>query len=87
MTWTNLLRDPDGFRYRTYQTLSSGAVLKIKCTTQKAPTKCPALAYILTGTDPPKITKLENQHNHGAEVPANEVRKVEKNTLKAAALS
>ena len=41
-----------------------------------APTKCPELAYILTGTDPSKITKLQlvKQNNHGAEVLANKVR-------------
>ena len=80
---TNLLRD----RYRKYQTISSGTVEKMRCTKQRPPIKCPALAYIVKGTNPPQISKLVNQHNHGAELLANEVRSIEQEAIKATALS
>ena len=84
---TNLLRDQDGYKYRTYQTISSGTVLKMRCTKQKPPIRCPAVAYIVKGSNPPQITKLTNQHNHGAEVIADEVRTLEQDAIKSAALS
>ena len=84
---TNLLRDPDGYRYRTYRTISDGTVTSMRCVKQKPPTKCAAVAYMLNGTDPPEILRITNQHNHGVEVLTTEVRKVEQNTIKSAALA
>ena len=79
---TNLLRDPDGYRYRTYRTISDGTVTSMRCVKQRTPTKCAAVAYMLNGTDPPEILRITNQHNHGVEVLTTEVRKVEQNTIK-----
>ena len=84
---TNLLRDPDGYKYRTCRTISNGTVETSCCVKQKPPTKCAAVAYMLKGTDPPEILKVTKEHNHGAEVLTTEVRKVEQTTIKAAAMA
>ena len=39
------------------ETLASATVVKMRCTMQKAPTKCLAIAFVLKETDPPLITK------------------------------
>ena len=49
--------------------------------------KCPATAYITKGSDPPEITKLGGEHNHGVELLINEVRDLEKDTIIAAAMT
>ena len=68
---TTLLRDPDGYKYRVYQTISDGTVNTMRCFKQKPPTKH-AAAY-MKGTDPQEILKITNQHNHGAEALKTEV--------------
>jgi len=70
------LRDPDGYRYKTYRTISDGTVTSMRCVKQRPPIKCAAVAYMLNGTDPPRILKITNQHNHGVEVLRTEVRKI-----------
>ena len=83
---TNLLKDSDGFRYRKFREIKAG--ITYRCTKKDA-LGCPATAMIdkNTITDcEPDILEINHLHNHGADAIGPEVRRIENESIHAAAL-
>ena len=83
---TNLLKDPDGFRYRKFREIKSG--ITYRCN-KKDSLGCPAVALIdkCTITDClVDILEINHLHNHGPDAIGPEVRRIEKESIHAAAL-
>ena len=61
---------------------------KYRCTKKRTPEyKCPATAFVERDTNPPIVLRVENNHNHGADVLNKDVRLKENQHIKAAALA
>ena len=49
--------------------------------------KCPATTFVKRNINPPMVLRVENEHNHGADVLNKDVRCKENEHIKAAALA
>ena len=83
---TDQVKDADGYTYGLYKQLKDCE--KYRCTKKRTPEyKCPATAFVERDTNPPIVLRVENNHNHGANVLNKDVRLKENQHIKAAALA
>ena len=82
---TDQVKDTDVYTYGLYKQLKDCE--KYWCTKKHTPEyKCPATAFVERNTNPPMVLRVENEHNHGADV-NKDVRCKKNEHIKAATLA